>query len=148
MPALENYSFLWLANYYQSFIPKMYELRAPLNQLLKKDKRWEWTIEYQAALEEIKKILTSNLLLSHFNPELDIIVASDACLLHIMPDGSKQPIAFASRTLLPAEKHYSQTEKEGLSIIYAVSKFHRYLYGRHFTLQTDHKPLITILGSK
>ena len=131
----------------------MHELWAPLNQLLKKDECWEWTTECQAAFEEIKKIFTSNLFLSRFNVELDIIVASDAsqygigaCLLHIIPDGSKQPIAFASRTLLQAVKHYSQIEKEGLSIIYAVSKFHRYLYGRHCTLQTDHKPLITIFG--
>ena len=59
MPAPENttqlQSFLGLANYYQSFIPKMHLLRAPLNPLLKKDKRWEWTTEYQAAFEEIKK---------------------------------------------------------------------------------------------
>ena len=107
MPAPENTtqlrSFLDLANYYQNFIPKMHEQREPLNQQLKKYKRWEWTTECQAAFEEIKKILTSNLFLSHFNPELDIIVASDAsqhgigaCLLHIMPDGSKQPIAFGS----------------------------------------------------
>ena len=144
--------FLGLANYYQSFIPKMHELQASLNQLLKKDKRWEWTTECQAAFEEI---LTSNLFLSHFKPELDIIVGSDASqygisayLLHKMPDGSKQLIAFVSRILLLAEKHYSQIEKKGLSIIYAVSIFHRYLYGRHFTLQTDHKPLITIFGSK
>ena len=113
---------------YQSFIPKMHKLRAPLNQLLKKDKHWEWTTECQAAFEEIKKILTSNLFLSHFNPELDIIVASDtsqygigACLLHIMPDGSKQPIAFTSRTLLPVEKHYSQIEKEGLLCCFKIS---------------------------
>ena len=71
-------SFLGLANYYQNFIPKMHELRAPLNQLLKKDKCWEWTSECQSAFEEIKKILTSNLFLTYFNPELDTIVASDA----------------------------------------------------------------------
>ena len=61
-----------------------------------------------------------------------------------MPDGTKKPIAHASRTLLPAEKHYSQIEKDALGIIFAVTKFH----GRFFTLQTDHKPLITIFGSK
>ena len=65
-----------------------------------------------------------------------------------MPDGTKTPIAHASRTLLPDEKHYSHIEKKSLGIIFAVTKFHRYLYGRFLTLQTDHKPLITISGSK
>ena len=65
-----------------------------------------------------------------------------------MPNGTKKPIAHASRTLLPAEKHYFQMEKEALGIIFTVTKFHRYLHGRLFTLQTDHKPLITIFRSK
>ena len=65
-----------------------------------------------------------------------------------MPDGSKKPIAHASIVLLPAEKPYSQIEKEALSIIFAVTKFHRYLYGRFINLQIDHKPLLTIFGSK
>lgn len=59
-----------------------------------------------------------------------------------------KPIAHASKTLLPAEKNYSQIEKEALSIMFAVKKFHRFIHGREFLLQTDHKPLITIYGSK
>ena len=65
-----------------------------------------------------------------------------------MPDGSKKPVSHASCSLLLSEKHYSQIEKEVLSIIFAVTKFHRYLHGRFFKLQTDHKPLLTIFGSK
>ena len=70
-----------------------------------------------------------------------------------MPDGSKKKqkkktVAHASRSLLPPEKHNSQIEKEALAIIFARTKFHRYLHGRFFKLQTDHKPLLTIFGSK
>ena len=107
------------------------------------------------AFEKLKEVLTSELFLTHNNPDFDIIVASDAsayetgaCILHKMSDGSTKPIAHTSRTLLPAERNYSQTEKESLIIIFAVTRFHKYLLRRHFKLQTDHKPLISIFGSK
>ena len=66
----------------------------------------------------------------------------EAVLAHETPEGEK-PIGFASRTLNSAERNYSQTEKEGLAVIFGVLKFHRYLYGQpHFKIITDHKPLI------
>ncbi|XP_064081047.1 uncharacterized protein LOC135197828 [Macrobrachium nipponense] len=60
--------------------------------------------------------------------------------------GSLKPVSYASRTLTRSEKNYSQTEKEGLSVIWAVNKFHKYLYGRKFEIWTDHKSLLGLLG--
>ena len=54
----------------------------------------------------------------------------------------------ASRTLSPAEKGYSQLEKEGLACVYGVKKFHEYLFGRMFFLYTDHKPLLGLLDEQ
>lgn len=148
-------SFLGLVSYYQDFIPDLHILRAPLNELLKKEKRWFWSKECEKAFKQIIEKLSSDLFLVHFDPKIDIIVASDAsshgvgaCILHKWKDGEVRPIAHASRSLLPAERNYSQIEKEALAIIFAVTKFHRYLHGRKFTLQTDHKPLVSIFGSK
>ena len=136
-------------------IKNMQNLRGPLSELLKKDKPWLWTPECQESFEKIKKTLTSDLSLTHNDPTLGIIVASDAssygigaCILHKLPDRSRKAVAHASRSLLSAEKQYSQIEKEALGIIFIVTKFHRYLHGRLFILQTDHRPLITIFGPK
>ena len=51
------------------------------------------------------------------------------------------PWSYASRSLNPAEKRYSQLDKEGLAIVFGVKKFHHYLFGRTFTICSDHKPL-------
>ena len=103
----------------------------------------------------MKQQLTSKQVLTHYNPSLTITLAADASayriravISHVFPDSTEHPIAFASRTLTPSKCNYAQIEKEALSIIFAVKKFHRFLYGRNFILITDHKPLVTILGPK
>ena len=159
MPAPTNISelrsFLGAVNYYGKFIRKMRELRAPLDNLLKQDAEWKWCKSCEDSFCKFKDILASDLMLTHYNPSLPIKVAADASsvgiggyICHIFPDGSEKAIYHVSRALTPAERNYSQIEKEGLGLVYAVTKFHKMLYGRHFKLETDHKPLLAIFGSK
>ena len=91
----------------------------------------------------------------HYDSTLPVKLAGDASAYgvgavtsHIMPDGTECPIAFASKTLSSSEHNYSQIEKEGLAVIFRVKKFRTYLYGRRFTLVTDHKPPTTIFAPK
>jgi len=65
---------------------------------------------------------------------------------HINPDGSEQLTAYASRTLKKPERNYAQMDKEALAIIFGLRKFYQFLYGRKFTIVTDHKPLISLFN--
>ena len=71
-----------------------------------------------------------------------------AVLAHKMPDGLEKPIGYAFHTLNSAERNYSQLEKEGLSCVFGVKRFHSYLFGHPFTLITDHKPLLGLLSEQ
>ncbi|KAL5463984.1 hypothetical protein EMCRGX_G032937, partial [Ephydatia muelleri] len=146
-------SFLGLLHYYGRFIQQLSTLLQPLNELLKSNRRWNWTSECQSAFVKAKERLVSAPVLAHYDPSLPLKLAGDASaygigavISHTYPDGQERPIAFASRTLSAAELSYSQIEKESLSLVYGVKKFHQYLYGRKFVLVTDHKPLVTLLG--
>ena len=148
-------SFLGLLNYYRKFIPNLATLLAPLNALLCQESSWKWSAACQTAFEDAKSALLSSTVLAHYDVTLPLKLAADASaygigavISHVYPDGSERPIAFASRTLTSSEKNYAQLEKEALSLIFGVRKFHQYLYGRTFTLITDHRPLTTILGPK
>ena len=67
-------------------------------------------------------------------------------LAHKMDDGSERPVAYVSRTLSPAEKNYSQLDREALAVVFAVKNLHMFLHGRRFVLYTDHKPLLGLFG--
>ena len=158
-PAPENVqqlrSFLGLVNYYGKFIPNLASRLHPLNALLSARQKWNWSKECTRAFEDVKEQIVSAGVLTHYNPKLPITLAADASaygvgavISHVLPDGSEHPIAFASRTLTTSERNYAQIEKEALSLIFGIKKFHRFLYGRKFLLITDHKPLVAILGPK
>ena len=145
-------SFIGLVNYYAKFLPGMSTVMHSLHSLLHKGARWEWTTECQKAFKEVKRLIASDCVLTHYYVKLPLKLACDASsygigavMSHQMPDGSERPIQFASRTLTSAERNYAQIEKEALSLVWGVKQFHQYLYGRRFTLITDHQPLITIL---
>ncbi|XP_061892242.1 uncharacterized protein K02A2.6-like [Entelurus aequoreus] len=146
-------SFLGLINYYGRFVKNMATMLSPLHELLHTGVAWKWSPECEKAFKAAKDHLQSEKVLTHYDPRLPLRIACDASaygvgavLSHVMPGGEERPIAFASRTLSKAEQNYAQIEREALGIIFGVRKFHAYLYGCHFTLLTDHRPLTSILS--
>ena len=148
-------AFLGMLNYYHRFLPNVATILEPLHGLLRKGQKWKWNQEQQKAFEKAKELLQSADLLIHFNPDLKLVLASDASnygigavLSHEMPDGTERPIGYVSRSLNPAERNYSTIDKEALAMIVGVKKFHQFLYGKRFTIRTDHKPLEGLFGEK
>lgn len=149
----ELHSFIGAIGFYMKFVESMSALRAPLDRLMKKDAVFEWTRECQEAFEEFRRILQSDLLLIHYDPDLPIVVATDASqygigavAYHTLADGTMKAFYHASRRLTSAERNYAQIEKEALAIIFGVTKFHKYIWGRRFSLLTDHRPLLAIFS--
>ena len=138
-----------------NFIQNLSTIAHPLYNLLKNDVEWNWDESCDQVFQATKEAQTSSDVLVHFDPKLPISLAGDtsaygigAVISHRLQDGSERPIAFASWSLSNAERNYAQLEREAASLIFGINKFHQYLYGRKFTLVTDHKPLTAILGPK
>jgi hypothetical protein len=143
--------FVCTATYYMKFVPDFAQLSLPLRQLLKPDSAWNWTRECQEAFDTLKARIASPPVLAHFDTDAETIVTCDAsavalgaCLSQRV-NGEERPIAYASRLLTKAEAKYSASEREALACLWASEKWHFFLYGRHYTLVTDHAALRTLL---
>ncbi|KAJ8019153.1 hypothetical protein HOLleu_42443 [Holothuria leucospilota] len=149
-------SFLGLVGYYRKFIPHFAAIAVPLTDLTKSKYPNKVRLEepQERAFQTLKcRIATSPIL--HL-PDIDKVFilqtdASDVGLGAVLLqefDGTKFPIHYASKKLLPREVAYSVVERECLALVWAVTKFHVYLYGRQFILETDHYPLTYLSQAK
>ena len=105
-----------------------------MNQLLENNHQWKWTEQCETAFYNVKEMITSEQVLTHYDPSLPLRLACDASpvgigavLSHVMNDGTERPTAFASRTLTKTEQGYVQIDKEALAIIWGVKIFQEHL---------------------
>ena len=148
-------SFLGAVNYYSKFIPNMADIAKHLYKLIEKNAIWEWKNECDDSFQVLKQRLSESPVLSMYDPDILLKVDCDASkqglgavLSHKYPDGTEKSIAYANRTLNKNEINYSEAEKEGASIIFALKKFNQYLLGNNFTLTTDNKAIKKIFDPK
>lgn len=140
--------FLGVTNYLSRFIPNYSNISAPLRNLLGKNVNFEWLNIHDKAFNELKSKISSSPVLRYYSPHEPVCVSVDAsarglgaCL---MQDG--RPVAYAARTLVPAETRWAQIEKELLAVVFGCTRFHQYIYGHDvITVESDHKPLEAIM---
>ncbi len=142
----ELQSFLGLVQYLSPFIPNLADKTKLLRQLLKKDTLFEWSAEHEKAFKEIKDAIDTDTRLRYFDPNQPCEIEVDASMqglgAALIQNG--MPIAFASKSLTPAETRYANIEREMLSVVFALEHFHCFVYGQPVLVNSDHKPLESI----
>ena len=144
-------SFLGSLQFYGKFLPDLATVAKPLYRLTKKEVQWSWGHMEQAAFKKLKDMLTADTVLAHFTHHCQwesLEMPLGAVLFHRYSDGSEHPVAHVSKTLSDTQRNYSQIQKEALAIVFALHKFHQFLYGCSFILVTDHKPLLALFGPR
>lgn len=148
-------SFLGLVSWYSKFLPNFETVVAPMGACASDKDTFTWNPAAQNSFEEVKHLLVNSPALALFDPSLRPMISTDASdyglgavFAQVQPDGTEKPVAFASRTLTETERKYSIVEKEALACVWATEKWRTYLWGRRFTLRTDHQALTTLLSTK
>ena len=148
-------SFLGMANTCHEYIPDYAAITAPLRELTKKNSAFKWQPIHQKAFEQLKKKLTSTPVMAYFDTKKRSLVIVDgspygiSAILAQKEHNSQQYkiLSYASRSLSPVEKRYSQTDIEGLSLVWGIEHFRMFLIGSEFDVITDHKALESIFNN-
>ena len=83
--------------------------------------------------------------LQYYDPSKPVRVGASQSGLGAVVMQNGQLIAYASKSLTTTQQAYAQIEKETLALVFGCEKFHHYLYGRNFVVETNHKPLEVII---
>lgn len=135
--------FLGLISYFRKFIKNCALMTSSLTRLLKKDCPWSWNSDHENAFITLKEILSSDNVLTLFDPTKQSILYTDASrdgiagiLMQVTEQGEK-PIHYYSRQTNEDEKKYHSFELELLAIVQSLTKFRHYLLGSNFRIVTD-----------
>ena len=134
--------FLGLANYYRWFIEGFAMVARPLHDMVKKDKRWEWTEKQEEAFKELKKRFTEELVLAALDIDKKIrmeVNASDYVMGGVLSmeceDRLWRPVVFLSKSLNETERNYEIYDKEMLAIIRGLEVWRHLLEGVQYKFE-------------
>ena len=136
-------TFLGMTGFYRHYIKGFGRIATPFTMLLHNDQPWVWGPEQQLAFDTLRTALVTSPCLRRPDFSQPFILSTDwqplavGAVLAQEHEGKEHAIAYASKTLSPAQQHYGATDGECLAAIWAVDKFRPYLYGTHIELRTD-----------
>jgi hypothetical protein len=146
----ETRSFLGFGNYYRKFIKKFSDIVKPLNDLLKKDTKFQWNDDAQKAFNTLKQRFTEQPVLQMPDMTRPFEIESDASkfaygavLTQKDTNGARHPVAFLSKTFTPTERRYEIYDRELMGIVRALEEWRHYIQGSPFTTEvlSDHRNL-------
>ena len=146
--------FMGMVNQLGKFTPNLAQLTQPLRALLGKNTAWLWGPDQKRAFALVKSELAKPTTLALYDPDAPTTVSADAssyglgAVLLQKVKSDWKPVAYASRSMTETERRYAQIEKEALAITWACEKFSDYILGKVIAIETDHKPLVPLLGTK
>ena len=137
-----------MKNYLSQFVPSMSDITTPLRKLLKRDVLFQWTNSFDEAFQKLKNRISSDMCLQYFDTTKPVTLQVDASkvspgavLIQNDSQGRDKPVAFASRSLTPAETRCANIECKMLAVVFGCIKFHHYICSRKFICESDCKPL-------
>lgn len=147
-------SFLGLCTYYRRFVPPFADVAHPLDKLTEKGQPFMWTKECDSSFHRLKEARASTPVLAYPESEEPFMLDTDAsnvgigAVLSQVHQGDERVIAYYSQALSKPERNYCITRRELLAIVKAIDHFNPYLYGRKFTIRTDHASFQCLLNFK
>lgn len=150
-------SFLGLTNFFRESIPGYAHISAPLDTLrnIRGSIKHLWSAAHLDAFNRLKHMLSSAPILHYPDFSLPFFIGTDASCFAVgavcyqkTPTGKVQFLRFLSQSLKGGQKNYGATKRELFAVIFALQKFHNYIWGRHFTVVTDHKALTYLFTQK
>ena len=162
MNQTELQSFLGTVNYLSHFLAFLSDLHMPLQALLKKGTKFIWTTVHQHMFDQIKLHVSNDMKLQIYDANKPLCIEVDtskksigAVMLQgdsIVPNMAKsdeiltnlRPISYPSKTLSSTESNYSNIDRELLGLLFALTHFKHFTYGRLIRIITNHKPLVSL----
>ena len=134
---------LGMVNFVAKFSPHVSNFTEPLRGLTKKNVEFHWLESHEKAFENLKKLLSGPETLRYYDVTKPVTLQVDSSMKNLGAAliQDQGPVAYASKALNDTQQRWAQIEKELFSNLFGCRRFHQHIYGKHITIETDHKPL-------